>query len=89
MKLWVRSLALLSALSIRRGRERGVGCRRGLDPALLWLWPRLGNYSSGSDSTWEPPYAVGVAKEKAKRQIKKNYLAILKCSVYGKNRIAP
>ena len=38
----------------------GVGCRRGSDPTLLWLWRRL--------VAWEPPYAVGAALEKAKRQ---------------------
>ena len=34
MRLWVRFLASLSAMSC------GVGHRRGLDPALLWLWRR-------------------------------------------------
>ena len=39
----------------------GVGCRRGWDLVLLPLRPLA----------WEPPYAVGVAQEMAKRQKKK------------------
>ena len=49
----------------------GVGCRQGLDPALLWLWCRLGATALVRPLTWESPYAVGAALEKAKRQEKK------------------
>lgn len=41
MRLRVRSLALLSGLRIRCGRELCVGRRCTLDLALLWLWCRL------------------------------------------------
>ena len=49
----------------------GIGCRHGLDPALLWcksaaiapIWPL----------TWEPPYAVGWAPKKKKNE-KRNVL---------------
>ena len=45
----------------------GVGCRRGLDPALLWLWCRPVAIAAIRPLAWEPPYAAGVALEKAKK----------------------
>ena len=44
-----------------------VGCRRGLDPALLWLWYRLVAMAPTGPLAWESPYAVGVAQEMAKK----------------------
>ena len=49
----------------------GVGCRRGSDPALLWLWCRPAATAPIRPLAWEPPYAEGAALEKAKRQKKK------------------
>ena len=49
----------------------GVGCRRGSDPSLLWLWRRLVATAPIRPLAWESPYAAGVAQEMAKRQ-KKN-----------------
>ena len=49
----------------------GVGCRHGSDPELLWLWHRLADTAPIRLLAWEPPYAKGVALEKAKRQKKK------------------
>ena len=49
----------------------GVGHIRGLDPALLWLWSRLAATGPIRPLAWEPPYAMGVALQKAKRQKKK------------------
>ena len=49
----------------------GVGCRRGLDPALLWLWHRLVATALIRPLAWEPPYAAGAAQEMAKKQKKK------------------
>ena len=49
----------------------GVGRRCGLDPMLLWLWCRLAAVAPIRPLAWEPPYATGVAPEKAKRQKKK------------------
>ena len=49
----------------------GVGCRRGLDPALLLLCQRLEATAPIRPLAWEPPYALGEALEKAKRQKKK------------------
>jgi len=53
----------------------GVGCRRGSDPALLWLWRRPVATAPIGPLAWEPPYAAGAAQEiattKDKRQKKK------------------
>ena len=46
----------------------GVGCRRGSDPALLWLWLRPAATALIRPLAWEPPYAVSAALEKTKRQ---------------------
>ena len=48
----------------------GVGCRCGSDPELLWLWCRPVATAPIRPLAWEPPYAVGVALEKAKSQKK-------------------
>ena len=49
----------------------GVGHRHGLDPMLLWLWCRLVATALIGSLAWEPPYAMGVALEKTKREGKK------------------
>jgi len=41
------------------------------DPALPWLWRGLAATARIRPLAWEPPYAAGVALEKAKRQKKK------------------
>ena len=46
----------------------GVGCRRGSDSVLLWLWRRSAATALIRPLAWEPPYAMGVAQEMAKRQ---------------------
>ena len=50
----------------------GVGCRGSSDPALLWLWCRLVATAPIRPLAWEPPYAIGVALEKTKRQNNNN-----------------
>ena len=65
----VRSLALLSGLSV--AVSCGVGCRRGLDPTLLWLWCRPVAMALIGPLAWQPLYAAEAALEKAKRQKKK------------------
>ena len=45
----------------------GVGCRRSLDPALLWLRRKPVATAPIRPLAWEPPYAAGAALEKAKR----------------------
>ena len=49
----------------------GVGHRRGLDPALLWFWCRPVATALMGPLAWEPPYAMGVAQEMAKKKAKK------------------
>ena len=49
----------------------GVGCRRGSDPALLWIWRRPVATAPIRPLAWEPPYAVGAAQEKGKKTKKK------------------
>ena len=50
----------------------GVGHRCGLDLALLWLWCRPAATALMRPLAWEPPYAMGAALEKAKRQKQTN-----------------
>ena len=50
----------------------GVGCGRGSDPALLWLWCGPAAAAPMRPLAWEPPHAVGAAQEMAKRQKKKD-----------------
>ena len=49
----------------------GVGCRHGLDLALLWLLHRQAATIPIRPLAWEPLYATGAALEKAKRQKKR------------------
>ena len=64
MELQVRSLALLSGLRIQR-------CRRGLDPALLWLWCQLAAVALIEPLARELAYAEGavIKRNKTKQQI--------------------
>ena len=55
----------------------GVGCRRSSDAALQWPWRRLVAVAQIRTLAWEPPYAMEVALEKAKRQKKKKLDCIL------------
>ena len=56
----------------------GVGCRGGLDPALLWLWGRPAATALIQPLTWEPPYAAGAAlKDKNKKQKNKKQKEVL------------
>ena len=48
--------------------SRGVGCRHGSDPTLLWLWRRPVAIAPSGPLAWEHPYAVGAALENAKSQ---------------------
>ena len=44
----------------------GVGCRRGSDLALLWLWRRLAPAALIQPLAWEPPYAAGMGPKNTK-----------------------
>ena len=46
----------------------GVGRRRSLDPALLWLWRRPAATAQIRPLAWELTYAVGAPLEKAKKK---------------------
>ena len=48
----------------------GVGCRRGSDPELLWLWRGLVATAPIGPQAWEPPYATEAAQEMAKKDNK-------------------
>ena len=54
----------------------GVGHRRGLDPRLLWHRP-VATFPI-RPLAWEPPYAVGVALKRKKKQKTANYILFLK-----------
>ena len=46
----------------------GVGCRHGLDLALLKLWCRLAAAAPVQLLAWEPPYATGAALKRPKKK---------------------
>ena len=54
-----------------------AGRKRGSDPMLLWLWQRPAATALIRPLAWEPPYAMGVAQEMAKRSKKKKKVEIL------------
>ena len=54
----------------------GVGCRRGSDPALLWLWCRPVATAPVQPLAWEPPYAAGAAQEIATTTTSKKEIMI-------------
>ena len=47
----------------------GVGCRRGSNPELLWLWCRLAAIALILPLAWELLYVMGVALKKKKKGI--------------------
>ena len=51
----------------------GVGCRRGWDSTLLWLWGRPAATAPISPLAWEPPYAVGSVLKRQKKKFQKNF----------------
>ena len=61
----------------------GVGCRRGSDPALLWLWRRLVVTALIRPLAWEPPSVAGAAQRNSKRKKKKKKERRRRCSTYG------
>ena len=59
---WPRLVGLGFGVAV----SSGVGCRRGLDPMLLWLWHRLAATAPIRPLAWEPPYAEGAALKRQK-----------------------
>ena len=52
----------------------GVGCRCGLDPALLCLWRRPAAIAMIQPLAWELPDATGVALKSKKKLEKKEQI---------------
>ena len=63
----------------------GVGRRRGLDPALLWLW--LAATAPTRPLAWDPPYAADVALKRQKINFGARKCAI--CPQKSKNKEFP
>ena len=59
----------------------GVDHRRGLDPELLWPWPRPAATALIGSLAWEPPYAVGAAlkRQKTNKKNKVFMFSLLSC----------
>ena len=51
----------------------GVACTLGSDPALPWLWRRLGATAHIRPLAWEPPYDASEALKDKKTKKKKNH----------------
>jgi len=64
-----------------------VGCRRGSDLVLLWLWCRPAATAPIRPLAWEPQYAVGAALEKAKRQTNKQKTVCSSNSLGNQNHL--
>ena len=64
MDPWPCSVGRGSVVAVRCS----VGCRRGSDPALLWLWRRPVAMALIGPLAWESPYAARAALEKAKKK---------------------
>ena len=54
-----------------------VGCRRGSDPTLLWLWCRLAAAAPIRPLAWEFPHATGTALKQKKNKKEKLALSSL------------
>ena len=52
----------------------GVGCRHGLDPALLWLWRKLVAAAPIQPLAWEYPYPVSEALKSKNKQTKNSQI---------------
>ena len=58
----------------------GIGRRRDLDPALLWLWHKLAATVPIRPLAWEPPYATGaVLKSKKTQKNLTNFYVVVLC----------
>ena len=71
MQVW--SVASLHGLKSGIAVSCGVGRRRGLDPALLWLWCRLAAVALIRPLAWELPYAKSVALKSKKRKKEREF----------------
>ena len=51
--------------------SRGIGCRRCLDPALMWLWCRPAATAPVGPLAWGHPYITDTALKRQKDKKKK------------------
>ena len=66
----------------------GVGHGHGSDPTLLWLWCRSAAAAPIRPLAWEPPYAMGEALKKKKKNLKENgYVQLILIILYWNNII--
>ena len=61
--------------------SRGVGCRHGSDPMLLWLWLWPAAVAVIQPLGWELPNAAGAALKKKKIIINKIFKCLIKMPV--------
>ena len=69
MRIRIWSLASLGGLGIQCWCECSVGCRWGLDLALLWLWVQASPWALIWPLAWELPYAARVALKRKNKQL--------------------
>ena len=50
----------------------GVGCRPGLDLAVLWLWHRQAATAPIQPLAWESPHAMGAGLKRPQKQKQKS-----------------
>ena len=74
MRMWVRSLALLSGLRIWPAVSYGVGLRCSSDPTFQWLWHRPAATAPILPLAWELPYARGAALKKKEKEEEAQYI---------------
>ena len=55
----------------------GVGCRRGSDPALLWLWCRLADTAPIQPLAWKLPYAMDMGLKGKKKKKSPFYFTLI------------
>ena len=60
--------------------SRGVGRRRGSDPALLRLWRGPAGVAPIPSLVWEPPCAAGVALKRQKKKYSCGFQFIPRCA---------
>ena len=56
----------------------GADFRRGLDPALLWLWRRPASTATIRPLAWEPPCTAGSGPRKGKKTKRKKEKKVIK-----------
>ena len=75
MRMWVRSLALLSGSGI--WLCCGVGHGHDSDPVWLWLWLWRATTAPIRPLAWEPPYVALKSKNKQTRKLQETVLTLV------------